>query len=225
MNTTDDSHARRRLVAWIIAGIALLVLIAVGVYGLLIGPPDTDTPPAPAPSERTVGPPPSEKLTPRLPVIIATDDPEGFARSVAEALFTWDTGDGLMPADYSSVIVEVGDPTGYEQAGLASDISTYLPSREAWIELRKHSTSQYLSIETAAVPEAWAEAVDQAQPGQLPEGATAITIEGTRHREGIWQDDPVSSEHSVAFTIFLACPEDADSCHLLRLSELDNPLR
>ena len=24
MNTTDDSHARRRLVAWIIAGIALL---------------------------------------------------------------------------------------------------------------------------------------------------------------------------------------------------------
>lgn len=130
-----------------------------------------------------------------------------------------------MPADYSSVIVEVGDPTGYEQAGLASDVAAYLPSREAWIELRKYSTSQHLSIETTLVPEAWAEAVDQAQPGQLPEGATAITIEGIRHREGVWQDDPVDSEHPVAFTIFLACPESADSCHVLRLSELDNPLR
>jgi hypothetical protein len=135
-----------------------------------------------------------------------------------------------MPLDYTSVILAVGDPSGTEQAGLASDIASYLPSREAWIELRKYATTQHLTIESSFVPEAWDQAVEQAQPGQLPPGATAVTIEGTRHREGVWNGEPVTSEHPVAFTVFLACPSPAPEfrtglCHVLRLSQLDNPLR
>ena len=63
-----------------------------------------------------------------------------------------------------------------------------------------------------------------------------------RWGDGIWNDEPVTSEHPVAFTIFLACPPDdpptgsqsetsapdtgaVPSCYLLRLSMLDQPLR
>ncbi len=50
--------------------------------------------------------------------------------------------------------------------GLASDIATYLPNRDAWIELRQYATTQHLVIDTSLVPDAWADAVAQAQPGQ-----------------------------------------------------------
>ena len=74
------------------------------------------------------------------------------------------------------------------------------------------------------MPEQWADAIE-ASGNQITEGTYAYTIEGTRHRAGVWYDDPVVSEHPVAFTVFLSCKPVFDRCHLLRLSELDNPLR
>lgn len=204
------------------AATLVLVLVGVGVYGLVTGPRTPDPPPA--------SPSPSAPVTPggdprELAPIPETDDPEEFARSVAEALFAWDTASGLMPLDYTSVLLGVADPTGIEQAGLASDIAGYLPTRESWTELRKYSTTQHLEITGVFVPEAWAQAEEQAQPGQLQPGTTAYTIEGIRHRAGVWNDEPTESAHEVAFTIFLTCPPDGDPCHLLRLSILDQPLR
>ena len=140
-------------------------------------------------------------------------------------MFAWDTALGLWPLDYTSAILAVGDPSGDEQAGLASDIATYLPNRDAWIELRQYATTQYLVIDTLFVPDAWADAVAQAQPGQIAPGTTAVTIEGTRHRSGVWNGQPVTSEHAVAFTVFVVCAPTYPTCHLLRLSQLDNPLR
>ncbi|MBR7502965.1 hypothetical protein KCW65_23060, partial [Mycobacterium tuberculosis] len=75
--------------------------------------------------------------------MVGSGDPEEFARNVATAVFAWDTGSGLMPLDYTSVLMEVADPTGTEQAGLASDIAAYLPTREAWVELRQYPTTQH----------------------------------------------------------------------------------
>lgn len=222
MNPTDASRSRRRLVVIVTAATLVLVLVGVGVYGLVTGPRTPDPPPA--------SPSPSAPVTPggdprELAPIPETDDPEEFARSVAEALFAWDTASGLMPLDYTSVLLGVADPTGIEQAGLASDIAGYLPTRESWTELRKYSTTQHLEITGVFVPEAWAQAEEQAQPGQLQPGTTAYTIEGIRHRAGVWNDEPTESAHEVAFTIFLTCPPDGDPCHLLRLSILDQPLR
>jgi len=240
MKTTPDDPARtrRRLIALVCAGLAFLILAAVGVYGLVTGPNDDSTRPDTPPAPTRIDP---DAPMPRLPHIAPSTDPEAFARDAAHALFTWDTASGILPLDYTAVLLDVGDPTGNEQAGLASDIAAYLPSRAAWVELRQYSTSQHLTITDAYVPEQWAQAVEQAQPGQLPVGATAITIEGTRHRTGIWNDEPATSEHPVAFTIFLACPPDdpppssgetgqsetgaVPSCYLLRLSMLDQPLR
>lgn len=229
MKTIPDSWSRGRLIAVIAASLALLLLVGVGVYGLIVGPQ--------RPGDRPTGPDPTVTApgetgpgAPGPPRVAPSDDPVEFARNVAETLFGWDTGSGLMPLDYSAAILEVGDPAGTEQAGLASDVAGYLPSRAAWVELRKYATIQHLVIESSFVPEAWDQAVEQAQPGQLPPGATAITIEGTRHREGVWNGETVTSQHAVSFTVFLACPPPAPQfgsglCHVLRLSQLDNPLR
>ncbi|WP_137772261.1 MULTISPECIES: hypothetical protein [unclassified Microbacterium] len=229
MKTNLASWSRGRLIAVIASGLVLLLLVGVGVYGLITGPrPPDDRASAPAPTITAPGE--TEPAVPGPPRVIPSHDPDEFARNVAEALFGWDTGSGLMPLDYTAGLLEVGDPSGAEQAGLASDIAAYLPSREAWIELRQYATTQHLTIEQSFVPEAWDQAVEQAQPGQLPPGATAVTIEGTRHREGVWNGEPVTAEQSVSFTVFLACPPPAPQfrtgpCHLLRLSQLDNPLR
>lgn len=223
-----DTQDRRRLIAVVVAIIAIVVLAAIGVYGLLAGPrtlddqrPDIDRRP-PSPSVSVA---PDGTLTPVLPTVRASADPETFARNVATTLFAWDTASGFMPLDYTSVILAVGDPSGEEQAGLASDVAAYLPTRTAWLDLRQYATAQHLRIGEVFVPEAWAAAVEQAQPGQLAEGTVAYTIEGTRHRSGVWNDEPVESAHPVAFTVFIVCAPTYETCHLLRLSELDNPLR
>ena len=221
----SPSFPRGRLIALIAAGLVLLILAGVGIYGLILGPRTTNTPthePSPSPSHTLTTPGPS---SPRLPVVRRSADPETFARNVAEAIFAWDTTSGLMPLDYTAAILEVGDPSGTEQAGLASDLAIFLPTREAWIELRKHETRQHLTIDQAVIPEAWDDAVAQAQPGQIAPGTTAYTIEGTRHRDGLWNGEPVSSEHPVSFTVFIVCTPAYPTCHLLRLSQLDNPLR
>ncbi|TXH45325.1 MAG: hypothetical protein E6Q90_01350 [Actinobacteria bacterium] len=226
---SPDSKTRRRLVAVIAAGLVLLVLAGVGVYGLLIGPRTTSTPdprPEPLPTVTTPqSPGPSTPPLPKVPAVPRSTDPVAFAEGVATTLFAWDTGLRLWPLDYTSAILAVGDPSGDEQAGLASDISTYLPNRDAWTELRQYATTQYLVIDTSFVPDAWADAVAQAQPGQIAPGTTAVTIEGTRHRSGVWNGQPVTSEHPVSFTVFVVCAPTYPTCHLLRLSQLDNPLR
>jgi len=224
-----DPKIRRRLVALIAAGIVLLLLAGVGVYGLLIGArnPSTDDPrPEPSPTVTTPqSPGPSTPPLPRVPAVPRSTDPVTFAEGVASTLFAWDTALGLWPLDYTSAILAVGDPSGGEQAGLASEISTYLPNGDAWIELRQYATTQHLVINSSFVPDAWADAVAQAQPGQIAPGTTAVTIEGTRHRSGVWNGQPVTSEHPVAFTVFVVCPPTYPTCHVLRLSQLDNPLR
>ncbi|QQB64140.1 hypothetical protein I6I18_01095 [Kytococcus sedentarius] len=230
MKTPDlsDARSRHRMIAVLAALVAVLVLAGIGVYGLITGPPTSTEPSSDdsnGPGPVVTVPDPVPTQTPRLPVVRPSADPETFAGNVATALFSWDTASGFMPLDYTAVVLEVGDPSGAEQAGLAADIATYLPSREAWVELRQYATTQHLTVDTIYVPDTWDDAVAQAQPGQLAEGTIAYTIEGARHRDGVWNEQAVTSEHPVAFTVFLVCGPTYDTCHLLRLSQLDNPLR
>lgn len=226
MKTSPDPRSRGRFYAVIAAATVLLILAGIGVYGLAAGRTQTSASRPSAAASSPAGT--SASVSPSAstpPTITGSADPDVFARNVSTALFTWDTGVGLWPVDYTSPILAVGDLTGVEQAGLASDVAGYLPSREQWVELRKHATRQSLTIKRAYVPDAWSEAVQQAAPGQIPSGATAITIEGTRRRSGTWDGRPVGEDFPVSFTVFLACPPGVDSCHALRLSQLDNPLR
>lgn len=222
-----DTQGRHRLLAAAGAIAVLLLLVGVGAYGLLAGPRSPDAAPTATASTNGKAPtlPAPSIRTPGLPTIPDTDDPELFARRVAEALFTWDTASGLTPRDYTSIILDTADPTGEEQAGLASDLAGYLPPDEAWSELRRYATRQSLTIDQIVIPAAWSDAQAQAQPGQIPAGTVAFTIDGTRTRTGAWNNEPVAAQRPVAFTVFVACPPRDDTCHLLRLSALDDPLR
>lgn len=228
--TPDDPHRRRLLIAATAGGLALLLLVGVGIYGLVRGP---ATPTTPTPNERpsstapvTPAPTPGAELEP-LDQHLA---PEAFARAVAVALFTWDTTTGLTPSDYAQVLADAAH--GSEADAFVGDVGAYLPTNEAWAQLRTYATRQWLTIDKVFVPEAWETAVDQAAPGQIPAGAVAYTIEGTRHREGVWGTDPVEASRPVSFTVFLVCTPPTPSrgtrpgpCEVLRLSQLDNPLR
>lgn len=227
MKLLTAPRSRRTVVALIATAVVVLLVTGVGIYGLMIGarghgassgPVSPTTEHDPGPSNTPDGP------APRIPTIPRSTDAESFARSVATALFTWDTGGGFLPLDYTEVILDVADPSGAEQPGLAADLAIYLPPRDAWTQLRQYATKQHLEITSVYVPDAWADALAQAQRGQLPAGATAITIEGIRHRSGDWNGDPVSADQQVAFTVFIACPPKR-TCHVLRLSQLNNPLR
>ena len=230
---TSGRRPRRLLIILVVTVAVLLTLVGIGLYGFVRGPDspsgvpgqtnDISAPTTVPTSAPTIPATTSSTAAPRT--IRPTADAEIFARRVAEALFAWDTASGYGPADNAQVIVDVGDPTGNETAGLASDVRGYLPTAEAWVQLRQFQTRQWLDIDAAFVPDAWADAVEQAVPGQLLPGTIAYTITGIRHRSGMWGSDPVDTSHPVAFTVFVTCAPSFDSCRLLRLSGLDNPLR
>lgn len=227
----------------ILAGgtILLLLAVGVGVYGMISSPrtghpaavasahPDATTTAhvrgASSPdSSVTVGAGPSDTSSATVPSVPASSDPEHFARAVATALFTWDTSTGYGPADVAQVLVSVGDPTG-EEPGLANDVRTYLPTPDVWDQLRAYQTRQWLTIDSAFVPKEFAVGEAQAKPGQIRPGTTAYTITGTRHRAGIVGVKPVRTTHPVSFTVFITCQPTFDTCRLLRVGALDQPLR
>ncbi len=226
----DDRRRRRLLIAMIAGGLILALLVGVGIYGLLRGP-NTDTD-DPRPSEPTSSTPaPSIPPVGDGPVAVSPfGGPEAFARAVAAALFTWDTASGYSPTEYAQVLADVAADT--EADALVGDVRAYLPTVEAWAQLRQYQTRQWLTIDEAVIPDAWETAVEQAAAGQIPAGAVAYTITGTRYRDGTWGTEPVEASRPVAFTVFIVCTPvttsrgiTGQSCELLRLSELDNPLR
>lgn len=223
----DDQQRRKRrlIIALTATGLIIAILAGIGIYGLITGP----TPPAPSettpPVSSATSPPPSEKpAEAKLPKLLRTNDPEVYVRSVAEALFTWDTFTLLTPSDHRAVLIEDADPSGTETPGLIADLDGYFPSASTWRDLAEYRTRQSIKIDRIFIPSQWDEAVT-ASGGQITEGTYAYTVEGTRIREGVWYDDSVDSAHAVVFTVFVSCEPVFDRCHLLRLSELDNPLR
>jgi hypothetical protein len=225
----NDRRRRRLLIAAIAGGVALLILVGVGIYGLLRGPATTRPAETSEPARSiTVSPTPTTGTGPAA--VPRSGGPEAFARNVAEALFTWDTASGYSPADYAQVLADVAATA--EADAFVGDVRAYLPTTEAWAQLRQYATRQWLTIDSAVIPDAWETAVAQAAPGQIPAGAAAYTITGTRHRDGTWGTTPVEASRPVSFTVFLVCTPpipgrgaSSGLCEVLRLSELDNPLR
>lgn len=219
----------RRQLALILVGVLAVATLAAGIYGLVRSPSastpvDSQTQPSSAATRGrvfTVEPSPVDVDARSLP---HTSDPLEHARAVATSLFDWDTSSGLLPTDYTAAVLADADPSGEETPGLLTDVATYLPGIEQWLDLATMNVTQSLTIEEAVVPDTWAAALEQAR-GHLRPGTTAVTITGTRHRQGVWNGEPAESSYDVAFTVFVACPPAFDRCHVLRLSQLDNPLR
>lgn len=222
----DASVARRR----VIVGMCATLLVFTGVGAFLALTDDRRTQPvatSPEPSHGSViqlDAPPPVSVTTEVAPIAKSSKPEAFATSVAEALFEWDTATMTNQVEYTERLIAVADPTGEESAGLVADIANYLPTPSAWASLREYRTRQWLDVTSAEVPTLWPQALAEAGPDGLLPGTTAYTIEGTRHRTGIWEDALVESTHDVAFTVFIVCAPSYPTCHVLRLSLPDQPL-
>ena len=119
-----------RQVLLLVAAVALLATVVVGVYGLVRGPGGEASPSlasrSPEPAVATHSDAPVADLHDRsLP---HTTDPIAYARAVATSLFDWDTASGYLPADYTAAVLADADPSGEETPGLLDDIATYLPT-------------------------------------------------------------------------------------------------
>lgn len=215
----------RRQILLILVGVLAVTTLAVGIYGLV------RQPGAESPTNGALTPVVAEpvEVTPRETAVEDrslphTSDPIAYARAVATSIFGWDTTTGLLPTDYTAAVLADADPSGEETPGLLADVATYLPTVEQWLDLATMEVTQSLSIDEAVIPESWSSALEQAR-GELRPGTTAVTITGIRHREGTWEGEPAETSYPVAFTVFVACPPAFERCHVLRLSQLDNPLR
>lgn len=221
--TPTDAPRRRRLI--VAAGAILVFVGAATTYSLLAHGRDTGKPSASS-STSTMRQPSTgapTQPTPGMPVLSGAD-PETFARQVAEALFTWDTTTVVTPPELLDQLVAIADPTGESSAGMVADAANYLPTSDAWADLRTYQTRQWIEITSTDVPTLWPSAVQQAGPDGFLPGTAAYTIHGVRHRAGFWEGEPVSSKHDVDFTVFMVCGPSYPDCHLLRLSKLDEPL-
>ena len=211
----------------LILGVAFAVLtLAVGIYGLVsgsnVGRSDRGHGSLDAPQVSNAGG--SADHDPSTETLPETNDAIAYARAVATGLFDWDTTAGYLPADYQAPVLAEADPSGEEAPGLISDVDMYFPTVDQWLDLATMEVAQTLTIESAEVPTSWHLAVEQAH-GELRPGTIAVTIAGTRTRTGVWNGEQSTTSSSVAFTVFIACRPAFDRCHVLRLSELDNPLR
>ncbi|MGH3261426.1 MAG: hypothetical protein ACRDNS_05460, partial [Trebonia sp.] len=186
-----SASRRRLLVVLAFVGVVLLATIGVGIYGLVRGP---NYPAAPrhasasagaAGTSGSAGGTGSAVAGPAPATLPQTDNPVIYAGAVAAALFDWSTVSGYAPTDYTAPVLEDGDPSGEEIAGLVGDVASYEPTTEQWTQLATMKVVQHLTITSAKVPSLWPEALAQAH-GQLRPGTTAITITGVRHRSGVW---------------------------------------
>jgi hypothetical protein len=235
-----EVNARRVLVPVIAIVIVLVALFGVAAYGLITFHPHPTrpravstasevSPSATAPTAtqtptQTSNPPGEDGDSWQTCPLPNTDDPIGYAEAVASELFEWSTTAGISLDEYTNQLLCGADPSGVEVNGLVSDVGNYFPSEDAWARLREYETSQRLEITDSYVPKSWSNIIrDNGE--QLPEGATAVTIEGARHRDGIVDGKLTNSRNNVAFTVFLACQQGYSRCHLLGLSQLDNPLK
>jgi hypothetical protein len=220
------SHLTRRQIMLLVASALALMTVVVGIYGLVRGPSGTNAKPSEdrSPHVEVVGKPADPVV--RLPErsLPHTTDPIGYVRAVATSLFDWDTGSGFLPTDYTAAVLADADPSGEETPGLLDDVATYLPTVQQWLDLGTLQVVQSIDIEDALIPDSWSAALEQAH-GQLRPGTTAVTITGTRHRSGVWNGQVAESTHPVSFTVFVACQPSFERCHVLRLSQLDHPMR
>ena len=212
-------HRRRLILAFAAGGSALLLLVTVGLVGLLRGPSSASETEQVARETSVSQDSVKPVLQPRP--IVATSDPERFARAVTRALFTWDTRHPGGVSEWAQTLVDGADAD--EASAVAADVRSYRPSTDYWTRLADYGTRQWIEVESIRVPDTWATARAQAAPGQIPDDAAAFTIVGVRERSGTWGEQEMRTSRQIAFTVFVSCPAGAP-CVLLRLSRPDAPL-
>jgi hypothetical protein len=210
---------RRLIIALTAAGLAVVGLVGVGLYGLVRTPPH-----APSTFRTDTVAKPSPVVGAQLNELAHTDSPVTYARTVARALFEWDTMSGLAPENYQSVVSEDADPAGIETSGLVNDLAAYYPTDAQWQQLRRYKTAETVTIQRVFIPATWSQVV-ASDPSAVRPGTTAVTIDAVRYRTGSWYGTPATTSDPASFTVFVACQPTFPRCHILRMSGLNTPLK
>ncbi len=224
--TTPDDLRRRRL---IVAGVATaLLLIAFVTYAVLVHRSHSRPSCAADQGAGTGRAAPTTHEVPavtELPTLRPTSDPETFARAGRRGDLRVGHRHARLTRDRPHRATRRGRRPDRRVDARPGVRPRQLPADAGRLGRARRSTRPASGSPSTrcTTPTKWAEAEAQAGDELLP-GTTALTIHGTRHRSGIWEGEPVSSEHDVAFTVFIVCGPSYPECHLLRLSMLDKPL-
>lgn len=130
----------------ILAGVLAVTTMVVGIYGL-VRQPETQASAGDDVALVVVKPIDASRKSAVVEdrSLPHTTDPIDYARAVAASLFDWDTTSGLLPNDYSAAVLADADPSGEETPGLLTDVATYLPTVEQWLDLATMEVTQPLS--------------------------------------------------------------------------------
>lgn len=226
---------RRRLT--MIAALLVAIALAITLALLLTGP---------APDRRTVAASPTVSMAPMrsiagsavssvttpsrpdaLPPLARTDDPAGFAREVADALFDVEPATvtraqflrfwrGELPTVVYSDAARQGLTLAEQNADAISNLTqAWIPPADAWHNEAENDTTSRLTITSISVPDYWVDAVSEGKfrdPGLHME-----RVMGVLHQDyGTDPSDRHSTARAIVIDLALLCgPTQPDGCRLL----------
>jgi hypothetical protein len=135
---------------------------------------------------------------------------EAFARRFATELFSYDTRVSTL-ADWSSPLLADLDLSPDVRGLNRADVQDRLPGAAMWRQMSAVAQRATFSATSAVVPAAWRDL--ESQVSGIPDGATAVTVDGVQHV--VWRGG--SSEVPVSVTLLLLCPPATDRCVVNRI--------
>jgi hypothetical protein len=135
---------------------------------------------------------------------------EAFAHRFATELFSYDTRVSSL-ADWSSSLLADLDSSTDVRGLNRADLQDRLPGAAMWRQMSAVGQRATFTATSAVVPGAWRDL--ESQGSGIPDGATAVTVDGVQHVT--WRGG--SSEVPVSVTLLLLCPPATDRCVVNRI--------
>jgi len=193
---------KRGVIVSVLVGALTAVFAAVHVFGHSQAPKD-------APSlvgVSTVGAASPSQSKARA----ADTSAEGFARRFASELFSYDTRVSSLTGWSSRLLADLDSSADVRDLNRA-DVQDRLPGAAMWRQMSAVGQRATFTAASAVVPGAWRDV--ESQGSGIPDGATAVTVDGVQH--AAWRGG--SSEVPVSVTLLLLCPPATERCVVNRI--------
>jgi hypothetical protein len=133
-----------------------------------------------------------------------------FARRFAIRLFSYDTRVSSLAGWSSPLLADLDSSADVRDLNRA-DLQDLLPGAAMWRQMAAVGQRAMFSAASAVVPGAWRDI--ESQGSGIPDGATAVTVDGVQHV--VWRGG--SSEVAVSVTFLLLCPPATERCVVNRI--------
>jgi hypothetical protein len=194
--------AKRGIIVSVLVGALMAVFAA--VHGLASRPASQDSPEAVGVSA-VIAASPSDSAAQA-----ADMSAEGFARRFATELFSYDTRVSSLAGWSSRLLADLDSSADVRDLNRA-DLQDRLPGEAMWRQMSGVRQRATFTAVSAVVPSAWRDI--ESQGSGIPDGATAVTVDGVQHVA--WRGG--SSEVPVSVTLLLLCPPATERCVVNRI--------